>query len=190
MVVWFAPSGRPDLPRQGQGGHRHGEATANRSRRSRVRCTPRASSRPRLAFDIDTTIFGSFGVQQGSYEIAQGSSFSHVRSVFSAAPNVVAVDVTRRSDVARGRARRSRTRRATPSRTSSSSEATASNTPSPFRLVGIARGTHRHRSVHRHARRVAGASSPRRMEKRFVKQAASVGLTPSTTLRASTPTNW
>ena len=41
-----------------------------------------------LAFQIDTTLFGSFAVDAGSYEIAQGSSFSHVRSVFSAPPNV------------------------------------------------------------------------------------------------------
>src|SRR5580692_12054136 len=34
-----------------------------------------------LAFQIDTAIFGSFQVQAGAYEIAQGSSFSHVRSV-------------------------------------------------------------------------------------------------------------
>ncbi len=46
-----------------------------------------------LAFRIDTTVLGSFEVQQGSYQIAQGSSFSHVRSVFSNSPNVVVVDV-------------------------------------------------------------------------------------------------
>ena len=46
-----------------------------------------------LAFNIDTTLFGSFQVAAGSYEIAQGSSFSHVRSIFSGPPNVVAVDV-------------------------------------------------------------------------------------------------
>src|ERR1700692_3744359 len=47
-----------------------------------------------LAFQIDTALFGSFQVQPGSYEIAQGSSFSHVRAIFSAQPNVTTVDVT------------------------------------------------------------------------------------------------
>src|ERR1035438_9008909 len=46
-----------------------------------------------LAFQIDTTLFGSFQIHPGSYEIAQGSSFSHVRSIFGAQPNVIAVDV-------------------------------------------------------------------------------------------------
>src|SRR5580692_3502914 len=46
-----------------------------------------------LAFEIDTTIFGSYRVLPGRYQIAQGSSFSHVRSVFSTQPNVIPVDV-------------------------------------------------------------------------------------------------
>src|SRR5579863_7513953 len=47
-----------------------------------------------FAFRIDATVFGSFQVAPVSYQIAQSSSFSHVRSIFSASPNVVTIDVT------------------------------------------------------------------------------------------------
>ena len=47
-----------------------------------------------FAFEVDASIFGQPTVQAGSYEIAQNSSFSHVRSVIGGAPNVPAIVVT------------------------------------------------------------------------------------------------
>jgi UPF0755 protein len=133
-----------------------------------------------LAFQIDTTLFGSFQVAAGSYEIAQGSSFSHVRSVFSAPPNVVTVDVTAgltlhevAFDVAQGEGNSYGDRFA--------QLATADKTPSPFHSSGSLEGL-----VGTGEYIIRPGESPAKlattMEKRFVKQAASVGLTPSTTL--------
>ena len=133
-----------------------------------------------LAFEIDTSIFGSLSVVAGSYEIAQGSSFSHVRSIFGASPNVFPVDVTAgltlhevAIDVAnaKGNAYGDAFARA----------ATAANTPSPFHSSGSLEGL-----IGTGQYIVAPGESPAhlalRMEKRFEKQAASVGLTDSTTL--------
>jgi UPF0755 protein len=133
-----------------------------------------------LAFQIDTTLFGSFAVQAGSYQIAQGSSFSHVRAVFSAAPNVYPVDVTAGLTLhevalgvqnAKGNAYADAFVRA----------ATPAETPSPFRSTGSLEGL-----IGTGLYIITPDESPSQlaaaMEKRFVKQAASVGLTPSTTL--------
>jgi UPF0755 protein len=46
-----------------------------------------------LAFRIDTTLFGAPSINPGYFAIDKNSSFSHVRSVFSSAPNAVAVTV-------------------------------------------------------------------------------------------------
>lgn len=133
-----------------------------------------------LAFQIDTTIFGSFPITAGSYEIAQGSSFSHVRSVFGSPPNVYAVDVTAgltlhevAIDIAaqEGNAYADKFVHF----------ATANNTPSPFRTSGSLEGL-----IGTGQYIIFPSESPSQlassMEKRFVKQAASVGLTASTTL--------
>jgi UPF0755 protein len=133
-----------------------------------------------LAFQIDTAIFGSFQVQAGAYEIAQGSSFSHVRSVFSSPPNVVAVDVTAGLtlheviyDVAQGEGNAYGDKFA--------QAATADKTPSPFHSSGSLEGL-----IGTGEYIIRPGESPAKlaatMEKRFVTQAASVGLTPSTTL--------
>ena len=47
-----------------------------------------------FAFRIDTLLFGSLQVQSGSYQIAKNSSFAHVKSVFGSTPNVKVVSVT------------------------------------------------------------------------------------------------
>ncbi|HUX03340.1 MAG TPA: endolytic transglycosylase MltG [Acidimicrobiales bacterium] len=47
-----------------------------------------------LAFRIDTLLFSAPTIRPGSYEIAQGSSFAVVKSVFGAGPNVLTVQVT------------------------------------------------------------------------------------------------
>jgi len=47
-----------------------------------------------LALRIDTLLFGALNVQPGSYEIAQHSSFAHVKAIFGAKPNVLVVQVS------------------------------------------------------------------------------------------------
>src|ERR1035437_1504455 len=47
-----------------------------------------------LAFRLDTMLFGSISVQSGSYQIAKNSSFAHVKAIFGAPPNVQVVSVT------------------------------------------------------------------------------------------------
>ena len=46
-----------------------------------------------FAFHVDNILFGSFVVQPGAYELRQGSSFSHIRSVLHgpAIPEVTAL---------------------------------------------------------------------------------------------------
>jgi UPF0755 protein len=134
-----------------------------------------------LAFSIDTTLFGSFEVDPGSYEIAQGSSFSHVRSIFSAPPNVDTVDVTAgltlhevAVDIAAGKGNTYADQFVT--------AATASTTPSPFLTSGSLEGL-----IGTGQFIIKPGESPSQlasvMVRRFVNQAASVGLTPSTTMQ-------
>ena len=179
MVVWFALQVDPIFNGNGKDvivTVRPGESMstlANEMHAKGVIASP-------LAFEIDTTLFGSFPITVGSYEIAQGSSFSHVRSIFGTSPNVYAVDVTAgltlhevALDVAaqEGNAYADKFVHL----------ATLSETPSPFRSSGSLEGL-----IGTGQYIIAPSESPgqlaSRMEKRFVKQAASVGLTPSTTL--------
>ncbi len=132
-----------------------------------------------FAFKIDTTLFGSFIVQRGSYEIAQGSSFSHVRSVFNAGPNIYPVDVTAGltlNEVARSVA----SEKGNTYAVAFLDAATPSNAPSPFHSSSSLEGL-----IGTGQYLITPGESPvqlaKRMVKRFVKQAASVGLTPSTT---------
>src|SRR5579863_1184254 len=130
-----------------------------------------------LAFDIDTTIFGSFSVDAGSYEIAQGSSFSHIRSVFSAAPNVLPVDVTAGltlHEVALAVANEKGAGYA------GTFLAVAKQSSSPFSSTGSLEGligTGQYIITPQES----APQLVKHMEERFVKQAASVGLTPTTT---------
>jgi UPF0755 protein len=133
-----------------------------------------------FAFQIDTTLFGSFQLTAGSYQITQGSSFSHVRSIFSGRPNVVAVDVlagqtlheVAQNLVADGASPRFGDKFI--------SVATATHTQSPFLASGSLEGL-----IGTGEYIVTPGESPQQlataMAKRFVTQAASVGLTPSTT---------
>jgi UPF0755 protein len=134
-----------------------------------------------LAFKIDTTIFGSFLPDQGSYEIAQGASFSHIRSVFSSGPNVVAVDVSAGQTLheialdmtnGTGPVFAEKFLRA----------ATATNTPSPFLSSGSLEGLIGTGEYLIKPGETA-AQLATTMERRFVKQAASVGLKPTTTIQ-------
>jgi UPF0755 protein len=131
-----------------------------------------------LAFQIDTTLFGSITVSPGTYGLAQGSSFSQVRAVFGNGPNVldvtagltlheVAVDVANEKGNAFA--------------DQFVHFATPAQTPSPFRSSGSLEGL-----IGTGQYIITPSESPSQlasaMEQRFVFQAASVGLTPSTTL--------
>jgi UPF0755 protein len=134
-----------------------------------------------FAFKIDTTIFGSFQPNQGIYEIAQGATFSRIRSVFSGGPNVFKFDVTAGQtlhevalDVTNGTGPVFSEKFV--------AAATASNTPSPFHSSGsleglIGTGQYLIKPGE------SAAQLATTMERRFVKQAASVGLTPTTTMQ-------
>jgi UPF0755 protein len=135
-----------------------------------------------LAFSIDTTLFGSFQVDPGTYGIVQGSSFSNVRSIFSSPPNVV--------DVTAGLTLREVVLDVANSKDYAYADrfvavATATKTPSPFHKSGSLEGL-----IGTGLYVISKGESPTQlattMEKRFVKQAASVGLTPSTTLQGLT----
>jgi UPF0755 protein len=133
-----------------------------------------------LAFDIDTTLFGSFQVAAGSYEIRQGSSFSHVRSVFSGPPNVVTVDV-----LAGQTLHEVADNLVTDGESAGFGDkfidiAKTTHTPSPFHANGSLEGL-----IGTGQYIITPGESPQSlvtsMATRFVKQAASVGLTPLTT---------
>ena len=47
-----------------------------------------------FAFRLDTLVFGAPLVRPGSYEIAQNSTFAHVKAIFGAEPNVQVVTVS------------------------------------------------------------------------------------------------
>jgi UPF0755 protein len=135
-----------------------------------------------LAFRIDTTIFGSFQLTHGSYEIAQGSSFSHVRSIFGARPNVISVDVSAGQTLHEVAVNVVADGGSNSFADNFVSVATASHTPSPFLSSGsleglIGTGQYIIKPGE------SAAQLAQTMERRFVKQAASVGLTPTTTMQ-------
>src|ERR1039458_5677376 len=93
-----------------------------------------------LAFQIDTTIFGSFPLTRGSYEIAQGSSFSHVRSIFGTKPNVITVDVMAGQTLHEGADNTVADGESTSFGDTFVAVATARHTPSPFHSSGSLEG--------------------------------------------------
>jgi len=135
-----------------------------------------------LAFSIDTALFGSYQVAQGSYEIAQGSSFSHVRSIFNAPPNVIAVDVLAGQTLHEVAVNLIANGESNSFGDKFVAVATASVTPSPFHSSGLLEGL-----IGTGLYIIKPGESPAQlaatMAKRFVEQAASVGLTPSTTMQ-------
>jgi UPF0755 protein len=133
-----------------------------------------------LAFSIDTTLFGSFQVDAGSYQIAQGSSFSHVRSIFSGPPNVVTVDVLAGQTLHEVALNVVTDGESPAFGDRFVAVATATLTPSPFHSTGSLEGL-----IGTGLYIIKPGETPGQlvtsMVQRFVKQAASVGLTPSTT---------
>ncbi|HEY5120401.1 MAG TPA: endolytic transglycosylase MltG [Acidimicrobiales bacterium] len=133
-----------------------------------------------LAFRIDTMLFGSLQVQSGSYQIAKNSSFAHVKAIFGAPPNVRVVAVTPGLTLHEV-ALQILSAKGTSFADAFVGDALAAAKTSPYRpndslegLLGI--GTYVIRPTD------TPSSLVQRMMTSFAKEAASVGLTPSTTI--------
>jgi UPF0755 protein len=136
------------------------------------------------AFHLDTIVFGSFQLRSGAYEVRDGSSYSHIRSVFSGPgiPEVTALPGLTLHEVAV----LIEQEKGVSFANSFAKAAMASVTPSPYghgsSLEGlIGDGTYL----------IPTSTSPsdlaREMVDRFDKEAASAGLTPSTTVEGLDP---
>jgi UPF0755 protein len=137
-----------------------------------------------LAFHLDTIVFGSFELHSGAYEIRQGSSYSHIRSVFTGAeiPEVtaspgltlheVAVLVEQQKGVSFAN--------------SFANAATAALTPSPYGHGSSLEGL-----IGDATYLIPSTTTPRELAREMVdsfdKEAASAGLTPSTTVNGLDP---
>jgi len=133
-----------------------------------------------LAFRIDTMLFGSFQVQQGSYQIAKNSSFAHVKAIFGSIPNVKVVSVTPGLTLHEV-ALQILSTKGTSFANAFVSDALVAAAQSPYHpnhllegLLGI--GTYVIKPTDTASTLVA------RMTTSFDKEAASVGLTPSTSI--------
>jgi UPF0755 protein len=137
-----------------------------------------------LAFHLDTIVLGTFQVRPGAYEVRDGSSYSHIRSVFTGPgiPEVTALPGLTLHEVAV----LVEQEKGASFANSFAKAATASRTPSPYghgsSLEGlIGDGTYL----------IPTSTTPselaREMVDRFDKEAASAGLTPSTTVEGLDP---
>ena len=134
-----------------------------------------------FAFRLDSLFFGAPLVRDGSYELRQGSSFSAVRSILGAGPNVVVLDalpgLTLHEMAVNLAAAKGNTYAEAFLR-----DATALAVKSPF-----ARGSSLEGLVGAGSYVVGPSESASRlaqsMADAFVREAASVGLTPSTTIQ-------
>ncbi len=133
-----------------------------------------------LAFRIDSLLFGAPQVQAGSYEISQGSSFSHVRAIFGAPPNVQVVNVTPGLTLHEVEAQIAQGVGTTYANTFAA-DASATVTPGPWVSSGSLEGLigPGQYIITPH---LTPAELLRRMTDAFNKEAASVGLTPNTTV--------
>jgi UPF0755 protein len=137
-----------------------------------------------LAFHLDTIVLGSFQVSPGAYEVREGSSYSHIRSVFTgpgipevtASPGLTLHEVALLVEQEKGVSFANAFAKA----------ATASVTPSPYGhgpslegLIGDATYL------------IPSTTSPsqlaREMVDSFDTEAAKAGLTPSTTINGLDP---
>jgi UPF0755 protein len=137
-----------------------------------------------FAFHLDNIVFGSFVVQPGAYELRQGSSFSHVRSVLRgpAIPEVTALPGLTLHEVAIDVAQLKGNRYAD----NFVKAATAAATPSPYghgsTLEGLIGDT---------TYLILPSMTPRELARDMVDsfdtEAAKAGLTPSTTINGLDP---
>jgi UPF0755 protein len=137
-----------------------------------------------LAFHLDTIVFGSFELHSGAYEVRDGSSYSHIKSVFTgpripevtASPGLtlheIAVMVEQQKGVSFAN--------------SFAKAATAAITPSPYghgsSLEGLIGDT-----TYLIPTTTTPGELAREMVDSFDKEAASAGLTPSTTVEGLDP---
>lgn len=137
-----------------------------------------------LAFHLDTFVFGSFKLTPGAYEVRAGSSYSHIRSVFigrpipavTASPGLtlheVAVLVEQEKGVSYANA--------------FAKAATAALTPSPYghgsSLEGLIGDT-----TYLIPTTTTPSKLAREMVESFDREAASAGLSPSTTVNGLDP---
>jgi UPF0755 protein len=131
-----------------------------------------------FAFRLDTLIFGAPVVQSGTYEMRQGSSFSAVKSILGNQPNVATVDVSPGLTVKEVAFLVDGVKGVTYAN-SFAHDAQADLTPSPYSQGSSLEGLIGARTYI-----ITTATSPsdlaREMVKSFNKEAASVGLTPTT----------
>jgi UPF0755 protein len=137
-----------------------------------------------FAFHVDNIVFGSFVVQPGAYELRQGSSFSHVRSVLRgpAIPEVVALPGLTLHEVAIDVAQVKGNRYAD----KFVKAATAAETPSPY-----GHGTSLEGLIGDKTYLILPSTTPRDLARDMVDsfdtEAAKAGLTPSTTINGLDP---
>jgi UPF0755 protein len=132
-----------------------------------------------FAFRIDT-FFGAPVVQAGTYELRQGSSFAQVKSILGNQPNVAAVDVTPGLTVKEVAFLVDGVKGVTYAN-SFARDATSDLTPSPYShgtslegLIGA--------KTYIITPSMTASALAREMVRSFNKEAASVGLTPTTTV--------
>jgi UPF0755 protein len=137
-----------------------------------------------LAFDLDTIVFGSFSIKPGAFELHAGSSYSHIRSVFTGPgiPEVTALPGLTLHEIALGVEQEKGVSYAN----AFAKAATAALTPSPY-----GHGTSLEGLVGDGTYLIPTSTTPsvlaREMVDRFDKEAASAGLTPSTTIQGLDP---
>jgi UPF0755 protein len=137
-----------------------------------------------LAFHLDTIVFGSFQVTPGAYEVRDGSSYSHIRSVFTgpgvpevtASPGLTLHEVALLVEQEKGVSYAN----------SFAKAATASVTPSPYghgsSLEGLIGDT-----TYLILPSMTPGQLARDMVDSFDSEAAKAGLTPSTTINGLDP---
>lgn len=137
-----------------------------------------------LAFRLDAIIFGSFELHSGTYEIRKGSSYSHIRSIFSgtgipevtASPGLTLHEIALQVERVKGVSYAN----------SFAKAAKASVTPSPYGHGSSLEGL-----IGDATYRISTATTPgelvREMVDRFDREAAAVGLTPSTIVNGLDP---
>lgn len=137
-----------------------------------------------FAFHVDNILFGSFVVQPGAYEVQQGSSFSHIRSVLRgpAIPEVTALPGLTLHEVALAVAQAKGNRYAD----NFVKAATAAVTPSPYGHGSTLEGLIGDKTY-----LILPSLTPRELARDMVdsfdSEAAKAGLTPSTTINGLDP---
>jgi UPF0755 protein len=137
-----------------------------------------------LAFHLDTIVFGSFPIKPGAYELRGGSSYSHIRSVFTGPgiPEVTALPGLTLHEIALG----VEDEKGLSFANSFAKDATAALTPSPY-----GHGTSLEGLIGDGTYLIPTGTTPRKLARemvdRFDQEAASAGLTPSTTIQGLDP---